>query len=324
MSEGKRGAEENIARLMRSTGPRRPLPEDVRERLEESFRTALAGVYGRRGRVRLGIAAIGAAVVLTVGLWSFTEREAVVEAGVVSDGTGEVYWQRGEAIRPPMAGARLRRGDILRTEDGRLRVAVAGLTAGLRMDNETRVTITGRRQFRLERGAIYVDARDDVDYPIVIETDRARVEHLGTQFLVADRANRLVVAVREGSVRIKTGEATFTGSATEHEGEMLEFGEGVLRAPITGYDEMWRWVNEISPHFDTHNRPVSEFLEWVARETGRELRYADDETKAHAATTRTKGSIDTTNADKALFVVLSTTTLRAKQPLDGVILIEEG
>ena len=42
----------------------------------------------------------------------------------------------------------------------------------------------------------------------------------------------------------------------------------------------WAWVETLAPEVDIEDRPLEEFLDWVARETGRKLVLADEQRAA--------------------------------------------
>ena len=59
----------------------------------------------------------------------------------------------------------------------------------------------------------------------------------------------------------------------------------------TASGEQWAWTETWRPDVDIEDRPLSEFLDWVARETGRRLVIADDATRGQVATIRTHGNV---------------------------------
>ena len=59
--------------------------------------------------------------------------------------------------------------------------------------------------------------------------------------------------------------------------------------PIHGPD--WGWVQETAPAPDIAGRPLAVFLDWVEREGGWTVRFADAETAELAATTTLHGDV---------------------------------
>ncbi len=82
------------------------------------------------------------------------------------------------------------------------------------------------------------------------------------------------------------------------------------RVPTHGKD--WEWVESIAPPYQIENRLLSDFLQWVARETGRHIRFQDDNAKRLASQTRLHGSIEGLRPLEALDQVLSATSLRSE------------
>ena len=68
--------------------------------------------------------------------------------------------------------------------------------------------------------------------------------------------------------------------------------------------------------------PVTELLNWVARETGRSIRFQDAEVKRRAAATILHGSIRHLAPLDALTIMLATTDLDYVELADGTLLIQ--
>jgi hypothetical protein len=94
-------------------------------------------------------------------------------------------------------------------------------------------------------------------------------------------------------------------------GRELEVEEGgsVARRNAPQYGPDWDWFTEVTPMMEVQGRPVREFLEWMARERGWTLSFADTWTADRAASIMIDGSIDGLTLDQALDAVLRTTTL---------------
>ncbi|HEY5810959.1 MAG TPA: hypothetical protein VIT67_23510, partial [Povalibacter sp.] len=67
------------------------------------------------------------------------------------------------------------------------------------------------------------------------------------------------------------------------------------------------WATNIAPVFDIERQPLSEFLEWVARETGKQLVYATPEVRARAEQLILRGSVSNLPPEQAFAAVLATT-----------------
>jgi ferric-dicitrate binding protein FerR (iron transport regulator) len=178
---------------------------------------------------------------------------------------------------------------------------------GLRLAAGSVVKAVDARDIRLDSGRVFLDFPEGAP-PFVLHTSAGTMEHIGTQFEVEASAAGTRIRVREGIVRMRTT----TGTHDTRAGTEVLFsraGPVVSRkAPTYGPD--WAWVETVAPEFEIEGQPVARFLEWVARETGRHIQFADDGTRDTATRTRLHGSIRGLAPLEALGRVLSTTSLR--------------
>jgi len=84
----------------------------------------------------------------------------------------------------------------------------------------------------------------------------------------------------------------------------------VQRSKIAATDASWQWATATAPPFAIADQPLSAFLDWVARETGRKVVYRNTEARTLANSVRLRGSIEGLDANTALAAVLPTTTLQ--------------
>jgi ferric-dicitrate binding protein FerR (iron transport regulator) len=87
---------------------------------------------------------------------------------------------------------------------------------------------------------------------------------------------------------------------------------------IASSDKSWDWTSVTTPNFEVDNRPLQEFLAWVARESGRELVLADEATRKQVATIRMHGSVNGLTPMQALSAVMAATPLRYELPEDRI------
>jgi hypothetical protein len=113
------------------------------------------------------------------------------------------------------------------------------------------------------------------------------------------------------------------GQVDGQAGEQLTIrAGGVLeRARIEADDPEWDWVESLAPAPDIDNQPVTVLLDWVARETGRSVRFANPEVARHAANTILHGNIRHLQPLEALSVMLATTDLEYALPDNVTILV---
>ncbi|HVS03266.1 MAG TPA: FecR family protein [Thermoanaerobaculia bacterium] len=313
-----RGEIDVLARLVRLAGPRPPVPPDRAARVEAAVRDSWRQTVraGRRRRA-LGWAsglAAAAALVLAAGaaLWSPAPAEQPVVARLERvSGSVLGATERG-AGEPLGVGQRVAAGTVVDT--GAASRAAFRLVGGpsLRLDAGTRLRFTGIGELALESGAVYVDAVDDLR-PVVVQTPLGEVRDVGTQFEVRLRADRLVVRVREGEVRLTAGGAGFSAEA----GEGLQLApDGTLaRHAVSPHGPAWAWVEQIAPPFELEGKTLAEFLLWASRETGRRVRFAEGRLTDFAPEVVLHGSVAELAPEQALLAVLPTCGLAHR--IDG-------
>jgi ferric-dicitrate binding protein FerR (iron transport regulator) len=141
---------------------------------------------------------------------------------------------------------------------------------------------------------------------------------VGTQFEVAllDDRERVRVRVREGQVALRgtNGQTALAGAGTEL---FVQSNGAVRRQQIATAGRDWAWVESLAPEFEIENRLLGDYLQWVARETGRNLSM-DAGAQKRAASTRLHGSIRGLTVLDSLAAVMETSALHFDTP-DGLI-----
>jgi ferric-dicitrate binding protein FerR (iron transport regulator) len=307
--------EDAIARLLRSAGerdqPDAALADQVRVAVEAEWRNLVAARRRRRSvtgwAAAAGVAAAALAVWLTPPLFD-GDRPAVATVVIAS---GPVEYRDGPegAWAPLRSGATIASSQEIRTTaDSRAALELAsGLE--LRLDTASQLAFEDRDLALLEQGAAYVDSGNApvaLACGFALRTAAGTVRHLGTQYEARFDAGRLLVAIREGSVRIDTP----GGAVSAVAGEQILLDRGrVTRADIAAHDTAWDWVGSVAPTFTIEGRPLSEFLHWAARETGRSIVYVSPEAEREAAQVVLRGSIEGLRPDESIGAVGSTTGL---------------
>lgn len=329
-------AEELTAALMRIAGPRAGIPEDAAARVYDRVRqewqatrdaTAGARIYDRAHRswkrrtmrARLGRwvlpLAAAAAVAGTAVYLVRPDPVAVPAIGQVAKVVGTKhdsgYWTEGAGIYPGMT---------LQTDDGQGISLLLSRNESLRLGANTVVRVDGGSRFTLLEGKVYADS-GQLSYRrggLVIDVGFATVTDVGTQFAVERNDTTLSIAVREGRVDVRRDQQAFTAIA----GEQMQVGHagdasiGAI-APNSGY---WDWASNLAPEFDIENKSLMDFLNWAARETGRELVFQDNELRMSAMRTDLHGSVSGFSPLQALESVLATTTFRYSIEPDKVVI----
>ena len=284
-----------IERLIRFAGEREtPSAEAVeraRSAAEVAWRRGLGQARARTRRRYLWVplacaAAVGALVLV---LQPGTRRAAVPPVAVA-----QVVTLQGDTRLQGTAGA-LRRaatifaGTTLLTGDGRLGVAIPG-GLSLRMDRHTRLRFDDREHLVLLAGSLYVDSGGLNSGPALsIRTPAGEVRHVGTQFQVQVTGQTTRVRVREGLVP-ETGShqrVIAAGDALEISGSGERWQHG-----LASFGDDWEWATTLAQPLIIEDRPLAEFLAWMAREHGWQLRYGSDALQQRTLDIRLHGSFD--------------------------------
>lgn len=302
----------SIEALLREVGardePSAAAASEVMSAVHAEWRTI---VQERRRQQRFVAWRIAAGLVLAVLVTTFAYRTmdpAPARFASVVNVDGRLF--AGEGAEARSVGQLIRVGDVMQT-DAQSRAAVSfpdGLS--LRLDRDTRVNVEAADRITLASGAVYIDAPPGLGSAnaLTVDTAAGSVQHVGTQYEVRTQAGAMVVSVREGRVRVTNSTTSNTGEA----GQVLRLtSTGQLtRSSLAATDPHWQWTLQAAPAFDIDNQPLSAFLQWIARETGRQVVYATPQAEAAAEAVKLRGSITGLDADVALTTVLATTQLR--------------
>lgn len=218
--------------------------------------------------------------------------ERLVDGAVLR--SGHRYWSAGQSL--------------LQLEGG----------GNLRLAADSFIEILAKADVRLESGEFYVDippgSRPNVEF--IARTPAGEFRHVGTQFALTVNNLETRLRVREGIVHWLADADESTVSA----GNEVVFTNGtkVAERAIETSGPEWDWTARSTPDFDIEDRPLGEFLEWVARESGRKLTFVDERARKKIASIRTHGSIQGLTPLQALSAVMAATELRCDLP-DGQI-----
>lgn len=302
---------------------RQPLDAAAFARIRAAAAAEWAECYERRAselsrRIRIARRlALAAAILVAVliGIVNTVHRPPEVVVGSVlrtEQGTlesGRLEWLPHHAMT---TGAPLRAGDRYTSLGATLIALARGGT--LRVAPGSAFEATTDEEIVLSSGRVYLDfPRGGAGF--IVRTSAGTVEHIGTQFEVATLASGMRVRVREGSVSVHTVNGVHAAEAGT---ELVVYADQITERPLATHGPEWDWVAAITPGFDIEDRPVAEFLSWVARETGRRIVFADDLTRERAIQTRLHGSISGLAPLEALERVLATTTLRCDVQADVI------
>jgi len=326
-----KGERDTLEDLLRRASPRPvPAPEDltaVKSAVRDEWRTVTTR---RTDRLRLANFAIAASVLVGVfAVLNILRVPAVdvVQVARIEKSFGPVYVLGEQAeLRPTRNLSDVMSGQTIVTGDG-AGLALSWAAGGsLRADENTRIRFSSGEAVFVEEGRVYFDSiassiggGDVADVPVfMLQTQYGDIRHLGTQYMTDVARDSLVVSVREGEVMIdgtyhdqtitSGQQATFVGSQRP----------SILSVSRTG--QAWDWVGRTTPAADVDGRSLHQFLVWVSREMGLELRF-EGKAEAVAEAAILRGTIDTEPAD-ALRMRLATAALKWRID-QGVIYITD-
>lgn len=327
--------QEFVRSLLERAGPRPPISQQDLEAIAASARGVWQAELRKRARgsvLRAGrrrtlwplVTSLAAALLLTVGLawWSAANDAPAVALGRVESVTGQVTADGPEGgPQPLVAAAELGAGAHLRSNAGRASLRLAS-GAVVRVDQDTRVQLVAAAALLLESGALYVDTGAGGGARIEVRTPAGLVRDIGTRFAVrvgGSEGAALRVQVRDGSVEVERGARRELAGAGE---ELLVGADGAAeRRRLDPFGSEWEWTLAAAAAFPIEGRSLSEFLAWVAHETGWQIRFADSALAAAAERIRLHGGIGSLRPDQAPFAVLPGAGLEGR--LEAEVLVIE-
>ena len=286
--------------------------ERVRAAVEREWRATTGGAQRKPRRKPRRAWYLGLAAALVVVALVFLARgpvdgdAAIGRVARILNGSVEV---RSWVVRHRALAV----GDLVRVGD-RLTahgLALISLAPGgtLRVAAGTAVGFPQPAEVALEQGLIYVDCPPGPETcgRLRVATVAGFVDHVGTEFEVLSDEHSVRIRVREGRIRFVGKSASFLAEAGT---ELLAVAGGrIAQQPIATYGRDWLWTAELAPDYQIEGRTLIEFLQWVSRELGRPLEFADAHAQQIANQTILHGSIKGVDPRDALAQVLATTSL---------------
>jgi ferric-dicitrate binding protein FerR (iron transport regulator) len=302
-----------IEKLIKLAGERdRPTPEGMeRARLaaHESWRRTIGQhpLARRRHWLRPVLGFALAAGVAAIGLLVWIQRpqpapELVARIATLTGGATllEVHGETLARVDLP-----IHPGETLATHEGRVAL-IFGDSLSLRIDRHTRLRFDSSAQITLLEGALYVDSGGiNAVQKLRIETPAGVVRHVGTQFQVRVAGDTTRVRVREGRVQLARGTDT-TDIATGDELRIVG-DEFSWQHALPSFGSEWEWSATIAPPLVIENRPLAEFLAWMAREHGWQIRYDEQTLQQRTHEIRLHGSLDVLGSEAMLERVMLVT-----------------
>lgn len=300
-----------VESLLRSAGRRIEPPDGSHEQVFAAAHAAFRSKSSRRRGHRRLLWASAAALVVGIALvLRFTLPDApggrlarvARISGVVQVATGDAWHDLAESRAPLVAGVRIRT-----LGDGRAAFVLAG-GESLRLASGTTVMFDAPGRLYLQTGTLYVDSgARPATARLEVVTPAGTARDIGTQFELQVVGSTLRLRVREGTVELDRGGRTLRGQAGEQ--VSIDGLAGVSRASIAPDDPAWLWAESIAPMPDMDGKPAATLIAWVARETGRRLRYESTLVEQRASAVILHGDVRHLAPTEALEVLLATTDL---------------
>ena len=325
-------SDELFESLFKNAATRTRAPADDEARIRAALHAEWKQAAGRRRwrRLTVGLAAAASvvlAIFISTGVFkdSLSQTPTRMVASVVKQ-SGRVMTRPGgthAAMQQLRAEQTLMSGSMIATAyDARL--AIRWLDGeSIRLDENTQLMLISETVIELLSGRIFIDSHADDNKPdrkseLAVNTQFGRVQHLGTQYMTSLTDGSVIVSVRQGSVAV-TGDNEQSIAKGGQQLRVSSTGK-VSLTPIAIYGENWQWIEEISPGFTLDGRSMSDFLDWVSRESGRSLEYVSVAAETLARDTVMRGTVDL-RPMRALELMLQTSDLVAEVHT-GVIKID--
>jgi hypothetical protein len=297
----------------------------IRAATEAEWRSTVAVQPRRWMPVAIAASVLGVAVVAGLAVLRFVE----------ADRGGEVLANLVQSESPGVTQVRTFRSDVSiaagepllsdRTYQAQGQALFALDVGGnLRIAAGSKFEVVGKDRVQLNAGEMYVDIPPGMHAPaaFVVATPAGEFRHVGTQFALAVANGGTRLRVREGVVHWVAADGR---SAVQAGNEVYISRDGkASHRAIASSDTAWDWISATTPDFEVENRPLQEFLAWVARESGRELILADEATRKQVASIRMHGSVKGLTPMQALSAVMTATSLRVELPEGKIRISFEG
>jgi len=286
-------------------------------RVRAAVRERWRADHARRTAVRrlaIGTALLAAAAALVVGVSLGRPRPSATPTAETVAATcerieGAPVIERvvaGRAVVSPLVpNASLRVNDVVAT-DGSSRVGLRTPSgSSVRLDRQGRLRLHSPMAIELIGGAVYVMTAEGSP-GFEVRTPVGALRDIGTQFEVRLDGAAVRVRVRTGHVEIHRGGDVIPARG----GSEVRIAEaGVETSPMQSYGPAWAWTTTIAPVFQTEGRPLSAFLDHLAREEAWVVRFESPDLARAASSIVLHGSIERLTAEDALKVALATSGL---------------
>lgn len=319
--------EEMVRDLLGSAGTRPPLPVAdlaiIRASAHAEWNKVRYGQESQTGRwpaPRTLALAAGLLLMVLLGWW-WIRASAPAGSDVIATVEALAGAGMGLAVGEDIsAGAVLETAGRQGAAAERLAIRLSG-GQSVRLDVGTTLKLISSTHLELAQGAIYVDSGPVLVGEVVeIDTAFGSIRDLGTQFEVrlgsGDAPVR--VRVRQGEVVLDSEGNRYSAAAGEE--LTLRRDGSVERAALAAHGEEWQWVLSVAAPFSIEGQSLRAYLDWLTRETGWRVQFADPKLEQTSVETVLHGTLDGLTPKQSLDVVLAGSGL-AYRLEDGDLLI---
>lgn len=314
--------EKQIADILKRTGARPAPPDDVaaqvKAEVREVWRQEVEQVRRRSAARRWYALAASIVGAVALGWLVLQPNPAPATAMSVVRVVNDVQYLDGGTWRALHDGDALARPATLRTSENGLVALRTQAGADIRVASSSDLAFDADA-VTLEHGAVYVDT-GAAPQAVSIRTPFGVARDIGTRFEVRVEPTQWRVQVRDGSVVVDDDDVRETAGAGRR--LVIDADNLVERTEVSSWDESWLWTQRAAGTLEIEGASLHDYLDWVGRETGRQVSYADSIIEREAKRTILHGSIDGLTPRESLSSVLATTDYRLAESNSGVIMID--
>lgn len=319
---------DSLAELLHAAGRRPAPPPADYERVLAASRVAWRNSVRQRSRRRFAYALAASVALIVVGVGALRqvldEPHTAAVAGMLTTANGAVF-----AGRPGSKDWRwLAQSDTALAAGTRLRTDATGRAAirllpiaSLRIAGETDLILQSGGRVELLAGRIYLDTRGTRSGTVEIVTRFGTLRDIGTQFEVMATGAGLRVRTREGAVTLTRAKSSEVLRCAVSEELRVDSQGRIERGQVAPHDAEWGWAEMLAEPPRGPELTLLQLLNWVARETGRNLRYASSDVEARVRNVVLHGAPPALAPVQTLEVALATTDIDFTLLADGTIML---
>ncbi len=315
--------EQQLEKILKQAGARPVPPADVA--LE--IRQAVHGVWKEeteltKSRIRRRWYGVAASVFVLISVMLFQmQATAPAPLALIDSSLNQIeFFESGHWV--PLEDQVLTQSSRVRTGAGAHISLTLSSGMNLRLDENTEVTLLHVSEIALEQGGIYVDSYGQrPEKGFTVRTRFGTASDIGTQFIIRSRPAGWEVQVREGAIELADRDNQFFTRVEVGNKLSLSASNETESTPISSTDPSWAWVEKTTPVFIIEGHSLTEYLDWMARETGNEVQFSTGLDRENAENTILHGSIEGLAPGDSLATVLDSAEFEVISNQSGVILI---